>query len=52
MMSEGPHVIVKLASDISPDEACDTRARAWKFIFDTYRKKAAGQDNTKTKQKD
>jgi hypothetical protein len=39
------------ATPCSAEQARDARARAWKFIFDTYRKKAAGQDNAKTKQK-
>jgi hypothetical protein len=35
---------IKIA-DATPGQARDARARAWKFIFDTYRKKAAGQGN-------
>jgi len=34
---------------ITPEQARDARARAWKFIFDAYRKKAAEQGNGKTK---
>jgi hypothetical protein len=41
----------KPMSGITPERARDARARAWKFIFDTYLKKAARQDNAKTKQK-
>ena len=37
--------------DSTPEQARDTRARAWKFIFDAYREKAAEQGNGKTKQK-
>jgi hypothetical protein len=39
------------STSITPEQARDARAHAWKFIFDTYLKKAAGQDNAKTKQK-
>ena len=49
--NDAPVVLVKPTPCITPEQARDARARAWKFIFDTYRKKAAGQDNTETKQK-
>jgi hypothetical protein len=39
------------STSITLEQACKARAHAWKFIFDTYRKKAAEQDNAKTKQK-
>ena len=44
-------IVYTSCPDLTLEQARDARARAWKFIFDTYRKKAAGQDNTKTKQK-
>ena len=50
-MSERPLIVVRPHPTISPQEARDARARAWKFIFDTHREKAARQDNAKTKQK-
>jgi hypothetical protein len=37
--------------DMSSEQARDARARAWQFIFDTHRKKAAYQDKAKAKQK-
>ena len=39
------------SGSITPEQARDARARAWKFIFDAYRKKAAKQGNGKTKHK-
>jgi hypothetical protein len=50
-MSSAPRLMSKPMSGITPEQARDARARAWKFIFDTYREKAAEQDNAKTKQK-
>ena len=44
-------VIHPSSASITPEQARDARARAWKFIFDTYREKAAEQGNAKTKQK-
>jgi hypothetical protein len=41
-MNERPLIVVHPHPAISPQEARDARARAWKFIFDFYRKKAAG----------
>ena len=30
--------------NITPEQACDTRARAWRFVFDCWeQKKAAGK---------
>ncbi len=51
--NDAPVLVVKSTPDITPEQARDARARAraWKFIFDTYLKKAAYQDNAKTKQK-
>jgi hypothetical protein len=47
MMSEGPHVIVKLAPGITPEEACGARARALRFALDCYaEKKAASVTST------
>jgi hypothetical protein len=50
-MSSAPRLMNKPIPGITPEQACDTRARAWKFIFDAYRKKAAEQGNSKTKPK-
>jgi hypothetical protein len=49
--NDAPVLVVKTTPGITPEQARDARARAWKFIFDTYREKAAEQDNAKTKQK-
>jgi hypothetical protein len=40
-------IVYTSCPDITPEQARDARARAWKFIFDTYRKKAAGQELAK-----
>ena len=39
------------STSITPEQARDARARAWKFIFDAYRNKTAEQGNGKTTQK-
>ncbi len=44
-------VIHSSTASVTPEQARDARARAWKFIFDTYRKKVAEQGDGKTKQK-
>lgn len=49
-MSDAPRNVLRLSPGTTPEQARDARARAWKFIFDTHREKAAGQDNVKTKQ--
>ncbi len=49
--NDAPVLGVKPTPGITPEQARDARARAWKFIFDAYRKKAAEQGNGKTKQK-
>jgi hypothetical protein len=49
--TEGLSIAIRSCSDVRPEQAREARARAWKFIFDTYLKKAARQDNAKTKQK-
>jgi hypothetical protein len=37
-------IIVKSAPSISPEEASNARARAWRFVFDCWeQKKAAGE---------
>jgi hypothetical protein len=43
--------------DVIPDQARDVRARAWKFVFDTYARKnpaagpsERGEDGTKVKE--
>jgi hypothetical protein len=43
--TEGLSIAIRSCSDVRPEQAREARARAWKFIFDTYRKKAAGQGN-------
>jgi hypothetical protein len=50
-MSSAVRIVSKPIPDITSEQARDARARAWSFIFDTYRKKAARQDNAKTRQK-
>jgi hypothetical protein len=35
-------VVVRPASDFTPEEARDSRARAWMFVFDCYAKKKGG----------
>jgi hypothetical protein len=38
-----PPTVDKPASDLTLEQARDTRARAWRFVFDCYaKKKAAG----------
>lgn len=32
--------------DITPDQARDARARAWRFVFDCYAKKKGGVPST------
>ena len=58
-MSNTPGNIAKSAVGISPEEAQDVRARAWRFVFECYEAKknpAAGQsgqglsDATETKE--
>jgi len=36
-----PRVLRRLAPSVTAEEARDTRARAWKFIFDCYERKEA-----------
>jgi hypothetical protein len=50
-MSDVPRIVVKQSASTSAEQAYNARARAWKFTFDTYRRKAAEQDIAKTKQK-
>jgi hypothetical protein len=45
------HIAYRRQPEVAIGEGRDARARAWKFIFDTYRKKAAYQDHAKAKQK-
>ncbi len=43
-MSETQQIVVRPRPDISLEEACDARARAWRFVFDCWeQKKAAGE---------
>jgi hypothetical protein len=37
---------------ITPERARDARARAWKFIFDRYREKAASTDGSEDAKKE
>ncbi len=50
-MSDAPRIVLRPNPGLTLEQARDARARAWKFIFDTYRKKAAEQGDGKTKQK-
>lgn len=40
-MSEARPIIVKPTPGLTPEQALDARARAWRFIFDCHEKKAA-----------
>ena len=40
-MINAEHTAATPFSGISPEQARDTRARAWAFVFECYRKKAA-----------
>ena len=48
-MSDATRTVVRPMPSVLPSEARDARVRAWIFIFDGYRKKAAEQGNGKTK---
>ena len=50
-MNDTTRGVFRPAPSITAEHAKDARARAWKFIFDAYRKKAAEQGNSKTKPK-
>jgi hypothetical protein len=42
-MSDAGYIAVRTLPRISPEQACDARARAWSFIFECYQNnKAAG----------
>jgi len=43
--NDAPVLVIKSTPGIMPEQSRDARARAWKFIFDTHRKKAVEQDN-------
>jgi hypothetical protein len=38
---DSARMVRRPGSDISPEQACDARARAWAFGFDSYEKKKA-----------
>ena len=45
-------IVYRPCPSISPEQACDTRARAWAFVFDCWQKKDAetngrGEDGLK-----
>ena len=40
-MSDTPRIVVRSHSGITPDQAREARARAWRFVFDCYAKKKA-----------
>ena len=48
-MREASRIVVRPRPALSSEDARDARVRAWIFIFDGYRKKAAEQGNGKTK---
>ena len=39
-------------TDITPEQARDARARAWKFVFDRYREKATRTDGDEDEKKE
>jgi hypothetical protein len=44
MVSDASRLVVRSRPAISPEEARDARARAWRFVFDCWeQKKAAGE---------
>lgn len=46
-MASKADIVIKAASSAAPDHARDSRARAWRFVFDCYaKKKAAGVPST------
>ena len=38
------HVVVRTNPDFTPEQARDVRVRAWKFVFDSYRRKTTQAD--------
>lgn len=45
-----PRVAIKSPSGITPEEACDARARAWAYVFDCWeQKKVASADSGEEK---
>lgn len=42
MQASEQRVVYSPRPDVTPEKSRDARARAWAFIFDSYRKKAAG----------
>ena len=42
-MNDTTRGVFRLAPDITPEQAKDARARAWKFIFDCHAKKKAAR---------
>ncbi len=50
-MNKSMRIVPKPALNLTAGQARDIRARAWKFIFDTYRTKAPEQGNGEMKQK-
>ncbi len=52
MKSDDAPVFVLNPPSISPQEARDTRARAWKFIFNRYCEKAASTDGAENAKKE
>jgi len=44
-INDAPVLGVKPTAGITPEQARDARARAWRFVFDRWeQKKAAGED--------
>lgn len=41
-MSDVSRIVYVPRSDTTPEQACDVRARAWRYVFDCYAKKKAG----------
>ena len=39
-MSDAPHIALRTQPGITPEQARDARARAWRFVFNCYEKKA------------
>jgi len=51
-MKNETRIVLKPALDVTTEEARHARARAWKFVFDRYREKAARTDGGEGKEKE
>jgi hypothetical protein len=51
-MKNETRIVLKPALGITTEEAHNARARAWKFVFDRYREKAARTDDGEDEEKE